>query len=476
MFAIFYDLETSDKHAIGQVLNYSFIFVDDSLSIIDELSGLVRISRLQLPDSGAILANRTNVLRHQEIARDNEPEALERIRHFVGECARKASGNVALIGYNSAKFDLGYLRTSFIRNGQDAFFAGKTLPRDLLHAVHRAYLSSEKFRALVRKQREGEKKLSLSLETVCHALGLLEGVQLHESRADVVLTIELAKWLKENVGIDVTSFEPYEGLRLHSTARGGTVYTLDTPEYDLSQDDYKISTPVTLLDADGRSALWIDLARYSMKQDPTCIMWRSVGKHSLFTSGRAAEEPELQRLARAALTQFKGTTLKNFFSPTTCDVEFDVYRPDFAARDLLNQAISTGNKALLEQCNPRYVKDIKTLWVRYQLARPDLDLTQPKNAEMLSRYATYRYGGKLQVSRAEPKEGDTEGFHSTLQSYFSALQQLKDAAMTQHREEDFVLLEALEVFYRSSDIVRVAGRELLPSLQGSASFAALPKR
>jgi hypothetical protein len=378
---------------------------------------------------------------------------------------RKASGNIALIGYNSAKFDLGYLRTGFIRNGQDAFFGNKTLPRDLLHVVHKAYLSSEKFRALVRKQREGEKKLSLSLETVCHALGLLEGVQLHESRADVVLTIELAKWLKANTSLDVASFEPYEGLRLHSTARGGTVYTVDSPEYDLAQDDYKVSKPVTLLDADGRSALWIDLERYSIKQDPSCIMWRSVNKHSFFTSGRALEVSELQRLARAALTQFKGTTLKNFFTPTTCDVEFDVYRPDFAARDLLNQAIATGNKALLEQCNPKYAKDIKTLWVRYQLARPELDLSQPKNAEMLARYAMYRYGGKLQISRATPQEGDVEGFHDTLQSYISSLQQMKDAALTQHREEDFALLEALETLYRTSEIVQVAGSELLPSLK-----------
>jgi hypothetical protein len=190
-------------------------------------------------------------------------------------------------------------------------------------------------------------------------------------------------------------------------------------------------------------------------------MWRSVGKHSLFTSGRAVEDAGLQALARAALSQFKGTTLKNFFSPTTCDVEFDVYRPDFAARDLFNQAIATGNKALLDQCNPKYAKDLKTLWVRYQLARPELDMSQPKNAEMLARYATYRYGGKLQVSRSAPKEGDAEGFHATLQQYFSSLQQLKDAALAQAREDDFALLEALEAFYRKSEIVRVVGAELL---------------
>lgn len=463
MFAVFYDLETSDKHAVGQILNYSFILVDDQLSLLDELSGLVRISRLQLPDPGAILANRTDVLEHQKRAQDCEPEALAHIRGFIGRCSKSASGSVALVGYNSSRFDLGYLRTSFIRNGQDPFFGGKTLPRDLLHVVHKAYLSSERFRALIRVARTGEKRLSLSLETVCRALGLLEGPQLHESRADVVLTIELALWLKRELGLDVSSFEPYEGLKLHPTARGGTVYNVETPEYDLSQDDYKVSTPMTLLDADGRAALWIDLERYSIKQDPSCIVWRSVGKHSLFTSGRALEVPALQRLARSALMQFKATNLKNFFKATTCDIEFDVYRPDFAARDILNQAIATGDKSLLDQANPRFVKDLKTLWVRYQLARPDLDLRQPKNAEMLARYAAYRYGGKLQIERTTPDEGDLEGYHQTLQGLWFSLRELKEAAVLQHRHDDCGLLDSLERFYRDSEIVRVAGRELLPA-------------
>jgi exonuclease I len=138
MFAVYYDLETSDKHAVGQILNYCFILVDDQLSLLDELSGLVRISRLQLPDPGAILANRTDVLAHQKRAHECEAEALGRIRCFIERCAQRASGNVALVGYNSSRFDLGYLRTSFIRNGQDPFFGGKTLARDLLHGVHKA--------------------------------------------------------------------------------------------------------------------------------------------------------------------------------------------------------------------------------------------------------------------------------------------------------------------------------------------------
>jgi len=84
MYAVFYDLETSDKNPIGQILNYCFILVDSSLQIVDELSGLVKISRLQLPDSGAILANKIDVVDHQRLAADDERTAMGKIHAFLG--------------------------------------------------------------------------------------------------------------------------------------------------------------------------------------------------------------------------------------------------------------------------------------------------------------------------------------------------------------------------------------------------------
>ena len=189
MYAIFYDLETTDRNCIGQILNYSFILVDDELKPIDEISGLVRISRLQLPEPGAILANRTDVLEHQRVAQDNERLAMQKISDFIWSCIRRAKGAVAFAGYNSSRFDLQYLRTSLIRNGFNPYFDNKLSARDLLHVVQKAYLTSEELRSKVREVRKGEKKLSLSLETVTRALELLDGVQAHESRADVLLTI-----------------------------------------------------------------------------------------------------------------------------------------------------------------------------------------------------------------------------------------------------------------------------------------------
>lgn len=461
MTALFYDLETSDKNPIGQIINYSFISKGLQQPSLEELSGIVRLSRLQLPDPGAILANRTDVVEHQRRAVDNEPEAMGRIWKFLAACIEASHGALPLVGYNSSRFDLNYLRTSFIRNGLNPYFSGKIVPRDLLHVVQKAYLTAPHFRSRIVSERGAEKKLSLSLQTVGHALGLLEGVQAHESREDVVLTMRVAEWLQAECGLDVASFEAYEGGKLHSTARSGAVYLLEQPEYDLSADSFVTKTPVTLLDASGRAALWIDLQRYADRQSPECIMWRSAAKHSFFVSQQAMQDPELQKLARAALRQFSGITLKNFFSDSTCDIEMDIYRLDFDNLDLYSKAVHDNNKAALESCSS---PDARVLWLRRQLASPQATIENPKTAEVLRKYALYRYGGKLQTVRAlDRKDDDDAGsFHQTLRDMVRDLMLKREAAVMRQDQADLKLLDSLERYIRNSDIVRVAGQELVP--------------
>jgi exonuclease I len=459
MHAVFYDLETSDRNPIGQIINYSFIFFDSSFAVLDECSGLIKLSRLQIPDPGAILANRTNVLEHQQLAEEFEPAAMARITDFLTRCIAQAQGAIAFIGYNSSRFDLNYLRTSLIRNGINPYFSGKLTPRDLLHAVQKAYLTSAPFRELIRKQRVGEKRLSLSLQTVGHALGLLSGVQAHESREDVLLTVRVAEWLRDNCDLDATTFEGYEGGKLHSTARSGAVYMLEEPEYDMNSENYVVKRPVTLLDADHRSALWIDLERFMDTKDPACIMWRSAAKNAFFVSGAAVADPELQRTARAAVGHFKGITLKNYFQKSSCDIEQDIYRLDFDQLDRYIKAIQTNDKSLLQECPGT---DAKVLWSRRQLASPHADVSDPRAAEMLKKYALHRYGGKLQLARSvkdERREGD---FHATLGEMVRQLTQSREAAVIQRNYDDQALLDALETFIRRSDIAKVAGKELIP--------------
>ncbi len=467
MYAIYYDLETSDRNTVGQILNYSFILVDDSLAPLDELSGVVKLSRLQLPEPGAILANRTDVLAHQLRAVDHERDAMGRISEFVARCIRAAKGAVAFIGYNSSRFDLPFLRTSLIRNGFNPYFENKVSPRDLLHVVQKAYLTSQPFREAVLKQRQGEKNLSLSLETVTKALGLLEGVQEHESRADVMLTIRLAEWLKRETGLDAAAYEAYEGLKLHSTAGSGAVYMVEEPQYDLGERAFSVSVPYTLLVCDHKRALWINLERYSAKQEPSAISWRSAQKNAFFVSDKACQDRELQGLARAAIKQFQNVTLRNFFKRTTCDVEQDIYRLDFQALDAYCRAIREGRRELLADLRG---PEAKVLFTRYRLAAPELSLADPSSREVFRRYAVYRYGGELQLARSLDEEGDRVGSHHvTLREMVSSLERSREAAMLENRPDDIRLLDSLERFYRQSEVVQVAGGELVPDWRRSAA-------
>lgn len=462
MYALFYDLETTDRNPIGQILNYSFILVDDHLQPLDELSGLVRISRLQLPEPGAILANRTDVIQHQQEASDHERDAMRKISEFIWSCIRKAKGAVSFIGYNSSRFDLQYLRTSLIRNGFNPYFDQKLSPRDLLHVVQKGYLTSPELRERIRKVREGEKKLSLSLETVSHALGLLEGVQAHESRADVLLTIRLGEWLKREVGLDVATYEAYEGLRLHTTAGTGAVYFAQEPEYEMAERDFAARTPYTLLCADHKKALWINLERYAVRQEPSCISWRSAQKSAFFVESQASTDRELQSLARAAIKQFQGVNLNNFFRKSSCDVEQDIYRLDFQAMDLYCRAVHENKKEVLA---PLKAPEAKILFTRYRLAAPELNLEDPATRDLFKRYAIYRYGGELQLSR-NIDQGEERGpgsHHTRLSEMVTALEQNREAALIQKADEDLRLLQSLEAFYRQSEVVKVAGRELLPN-------------
>lgn len=466
MYAVFYDLETTTKNTVGQILNYSFIMVDDEFNPVGELSGLVKINRLQLPEPGAILANRTDVVEHQKIASDTEPVAMRKIEGFLASCIQKAHGAVAFIGYNSSRFDLNYLRTSLIRNGINPYFKGQLSTRDLLHVVQKAYLLNGEFRELTRKQCDGAPRLSLSLQTVSHALGLLDGVQAHESREDVLLTIRLARWLRDRCSLDVRTSEAYEGGPLHSTARSGTVYEIEEPEYDLHELSPARRIPMCLLDENKRAALWINLDRYAEDPSPRCISWRQPMKHAFFTSGRAVASPETQHLARKALGQFKNITLSNFFEKGDGDIEQDIYRLDFDAQDVYYRALKEGRKEILgETKNP----DAKKLWVRYQLANSDLNLSDARSAELLRQYALYRYGGKLQLVRNIREPRDPDNFHPKLSEMMAELNRSREGAAAEGAQEDVKLLDSLEKFYRSSEIFRVAGPELVPGLRQSAA-------
>ncbi len=458
MNSIFFDLETTDKNPIGQILNYSFILVDDQFEPVDELSGLIQISRLQIPSPQAILANRVDVFEHQRLAQDTEKTAMAKIFQFFSRALETTAPGQKLpvIGYNSCRFDIPYLRTSFIRNGINPYFNGRIVLRDLLFAGRKlASLRDDFPRSASRNAAKDQDRVSLTLENLGHEFGLLSGTQSHESRADVLLTIALAKVYRERYHLDVRDFDAFEALRDQSKPVRGMTRWMITPNYALAEKERFLRNPMVLLDFDYRSSLWIDLKRFAEKSDRSAISWFNHSGAQQFVVGEQEPlSPAEQKSVEAALLAFKDITLKNFFEVSSCDIEQDIYRLDFDAIGALEAAIWRGDGEAIKKVSNR---DARVVLMRHQLAAYPLtsDLTDVLG-KRLAQYAEYRYGGKAQlvksINEGISEEKLKEAYHPTLDATLVEIGELK---RTESNSESLKLLESLEQFIRQSAVFQV---------------------
>ena len=446
--SVFYDLETSDTEPVGQILNFCFIHLDDDWREVAKLTGKVRISRLQLPRAGAILANRIDVCSHQEEAEFDEPEAMKAIEAFFKNVVEHCGEYKAvLVGYNSARFDLNFLRTSLIRNGINPYF--KVQHRDLLHLSRYLSISNEEF---PRVAGEDPEKLSLRLETLTREHGLLEGVQAHESEADVWLTIELAKTFLDRYGADIRSFEAYQA----GSSKPGTLRYRLEPNYDLSDPNPACERPMVLLDADRRYSLWIDLEHFgdlshSDGHPRDAVRWFKHDGRDFFRKHKARFSEALRKLSQQAIQNLSGLTLKNYFQTSDCDIEQDIYRIDFSQIDLLAQNFWEGKSAKLPS------KEATQIQTRFKMRTYRYGGSSDKKLDqLLVAYATYRYGGKLKLVKYLQSDPDRD-FHPT---YLDLIAEIEAALAATRSSSDNRLLKSLLTFYKKSDIYRVAGAQL----------------
>lgn len=454
--SVFFDLETTDTCFMGQILNYAFIAVDESWSVVDECCGTIRVSRLQLPTAGAILANRVDIRKHQREAQDVEKDSAMRISDFIISCLNRSSEHVKLIGYNSARFDLPFIRTTLIRNGLNPYLKVGNGPRekkmlhgDLLLAAQKLVTTSEEF-ALMSLSEESEGiKRRLTLQHLTQQFGLLTGKQSHESRDDVLLTIALAKAFAERFSLDIRSWSSYEGGKYHS--KRGEVFLSIYPDYDLSNGRSFTATPITLIEASGNGSLWVDLFQYEERKDRGAVFWKNCTDGPLFIAPPTPDiTDKYTPIAIEALKSLQSVTLRNFFSKSVCDIEQDIYRLDFADREILYGAIWGDSK--FQSSSP----DLREIYKRFRLANLAWGGSSDEAAwKALTDYANYRYGGKAIIKKSynPSEESENDPFHPTAQAMLSDIQtSLKDA-----KGEDEALLHSLETFYRESDIFKCLG-------------------
>ena len=461
MTSIFYDLETSDLCPLGQILNCCFISVDQQWNEIGRLEQNIRLSPLQLPSPDAVLANRTRVLDHHAQAHLLEHHAMRQIQSFITEQIERSGQAVQLIGYNSARFDLNFLRTSFIRNGLNPYFFGRVLPRDLLHGSKFLSASEPTFprHSSARGTPLEQTRLSLSLETLTTACGLLDGAQAHHSHDDVELTIELAKYYQQKFGFDIRTTAAYPAQALHTLAESHGIVVAISPQYDLTTVEHNVRTPYALLHHDGKNGLWIDLKQYRDGRGRDSIHWFNQNSGALFVEVDSSIAQAYQRDATAARLQYGDLTVHSFFPKSVCDIERDIYRLSFPDIDYLHEAIWAGT---IEPIKLMGSADAKSLYVRHRLSLTDWAATSPSFEQRLHDYALYRYGGGCNINKSCGDILDPHiehpAAHPTLKDLLQRIDTLSSGATS---NDDREILSQLRTWYEQSPIMRIAGEELL---------------
>lgn len=459
MTCVFYDLETTDLSTVGQIINFAFVLTDNNYNVTDEFCGKIKLGKTQLPNPYAILANRVDVLELQA-AKDTytEKEAMDEIYSFLTEAYETSRQGFSMIGYNNVRFDLLYLRTCLTRNGLNPYIGGKyTNHRDVLHACQKVACIDPVFK---QKFLTADSKVSLKLERVAQKTGLLVGKQSHESRDDVYLTIELAKWIRNTYALDVHSYDSYE---VKNYENNGTViqkiHPSDQKYHDNEDENPANSGRMTLLEKNERYSLWIDLDKWKAGEGKKSISWYNKKTSPFFVPEASAARlisdisPEEVEQAKKDLSQYN---LANFFDDKNCDVEAHIYRLDLYKSDGTRPfdnfcyAIKTNSpKELLD-------KHSANLYIRYVI-------NNSKDWEkFIKPYALYRYGGRMKTNRfdcvSKYQEGVyNEDFHPT---WNEMVEQLNNMISESKSDDDTKLLTSLKTYYFQSEIYRSAGNEL----------------
>ena len=445
MTTIFFDLETTDLNPVGQILNYAFVEVDDNWVIQSCLRDKIKISRTQLPSPYAILATRTDVAVHNREAQDCEHVAMVKIQKHLQNIIEWK--NAKLVGYNSNRFDIPFLRTSMIRNGLNPYFGGSVKYGDVLHVVRRLACDNPAFYEKLAKYDSG--KPSFRLESVAKSLGLLEqsAVQDHESLSDVMLTIKLAQHLAENYGIDVRKYNSYEVQKNNFDVVKVFPY-VDEKNQKIS-DEYCY---MALLEQNKTQALWVNLKKFEEGAGKDAVSWYNKNTSPFFVE-KFVKDGKQQQRAQSAKAALSHITIENFWPNKNCDVEQFVYMMPISQIGALYDAVWRKDLFLIKETKSKFASQ---LYLRFLANTADVDQIESQ----LKEYALYRYGGKLKLDKenfdVQYQEGVySESFHSTYNELLTQIEHIAKTPENQH------IMKQLKEFYEKSPITTVAGKELM---------------
>lgn len=443
MKTIFFDLETSDLNPVGQILNFAFVTCDEDWNVVSTYADKIRLSRLQLPSPEAIMATNIDVFDYDNPNLHPEHIVLAKIQQYIHSVVER--DETRLVGYNSSRFDIPYLRTSMIRNGLNPYFGGSIKYGDLLHVVRKLSCQNPSFKESLIKRPDG--KPSFKLESVLKSFGLLQlnESQKHESQDDVHLTIKLSKYILDKYDVDVRTYNSYEVSSNHKKYD-----IIETYPYFDDKEVVDDSCYVTLLEQNKTQALWINISEFEEGKDRNSIHWYNKNSSALFVKNNSVKaDNNLKARAEKAKTALSHINLQNFWPEKNCDIEQFIFMLPIHEIGALYSAIFQKDLFLLKEQKSKFASQ---LYLRYLCNNASIEQMKSKIFD----YAMYRYGGKLKLSKEDFESKYEEGvynpsFHETYKESLDKIQKLNNLKIFQN----------LEHYYKHSVIAEIAGKELL---------------
>jgi hypothetical protein len=456
---IFFDLETSDKNFVGQILNYCFVLTDSKFEQKTVFRGTIRLSKTQIPDPAAIFANKINIKDHIDYEESHSIETVDGVEHInLNMFSERDSFNMVkewldsqvkkfpamLVGHNSDKFDVPFLRTSMIRNGINPYFNS-----NMLYGDTKNFLKSCAARDgnILNDLLEGNIKTPFKLENACRTFGILDDdkVQIHESYYDVLDTIELVKKLHD-LGFDISEQKvlPKKSklLKLKSAKyEDGIFHSFEEKlmyPYSINKKYCLFLDVEKCLNHDFfRAELDLDTARELavwVKNDSGFFEWEEENDKNKFI--------EMEKIS-SLIYSSTNLSIDNYFPEKTCDIEQHIYMMPFGDMNDLCKAIeqyeAKGSTNI--QLKGNYAKK---LFNRFKLNH--IEEKDEKYFEVLGKYYFHRYGGVMKTSRFNNDsvyEAGTysEDFHETLDEYYKKIKDILDESKDNHSIEIFSSLK-----------------------------------
>lgn len=367
MTIIVFDLETTDLHSCGQILNYCFM-ADDHTGPKSMLSGDIGLEPHQLPSVESIKVTGIDVSKDIFNYLDTEFQAMQNIHRYLTEIIENSQSKVFLIGHNISRFDLNFLRTSMIRNGFNPYFGRNVSYADTIHLA-------KKLVSMRPELAVPNFKLSTLIE---NWIGKQKFTKFHDSSADAGHAKTLINFLEDN-GVSVFS-QTYE-------PRGNSANQI------FFRDGQIFERPMVKISENRTYALWLDLSVDYKTLGRDAVSWYKKDLSSFIVSkNRPSEDIVNEALTHVAENDRTYYSIDTFFEPPVCDIENHIYMMPFNELDCLSQAIHKNRPQAIKDTSDHCHK----LYLRYVM----------KNSQfkhILKDYVKARYvSNKFVVDKQDP--------------------------------------------------------------------------